>query len=183
LEALGIKVQACKAGMRYEIVELCQVKVYLKGGDSAVAFYGELPEELEPVAEALGFGKVSPEPLDKWRMARMDRSPGKKEFDYESLNPGIRSLVKWFHEKGFETTDSGDGQTHEQPCDRDHPYIVVRVQDPHRLIQETQRVFQCLGDLATKEGVLVQGNYSPSDGMAFVDISGLSDRDLHTRGS
>jgi len=33
------------------------------------------------------------------------------DFDYASLDPGIRDVVRWLHARGIRTSDSGDGKT------------------------------------------------------------------------
>lgn len=39
------------------------------------------------------------------------RPKGLIDFDYSQLDPGIRRLVRWLHDNGYKTTDSGDGVT------------------------------------------------------------------------
>lgn len=63
-----------------------------------------------------------------------------KEIDFSSLNPGIVKTVKWLLSLGFHTVDSGVGVTHEYECDLDYPYVHMRVDDPTKLVSETQRL-------------------------------------------
>jgi hypothetical protein len=60
-----------------------------------------------------------------------------KPLDLDTLNPGIRKTVAWLRSLGFETTDSGDGRTHEHACDRDEPYVVIRV-EPEQLVEQAR---------------------------------------------
>lgn len=48
-------------------------------------------------------------------------------FDYEQLDPGIRDAVRWFHDLGYETTDSGDGVTKapDPSCVMPWPHVCV----------------------------------------------------------
>jgi len=43
---------------------------------------------------------------------------GLTQAEVDGLNPGIRRLVVWLRANGFDTCDSGDGQTHDHACDR-----------------------------------------------------------------
>ncbi len=98
-----------------------------------------------------------------------------ENFDYESLNPGIRETVRWFHLLGYTTTDSGDGLTRQFECDREDPYVVVKV-DPKHLISMSDRIKLEMGSAAEHPNVLITGTYSPHDGYALIDISGIQDR-------
>lgn len=49
------------------------------------------------------------------------------------MNPGIAYTVKTLREWGFDTTDSGDGQTHDHECDLPVPYVYISVPRPERL--------------------------------------------------
>lgn len=97
------------------------------------------------------------------------------------LNPGIVRLVNLLRFLGYETCDSGDGATHEHACDRDHPYVVVR-STPATFVQDSQRLWDDLlfffRNHPLPPGVLIQATYSPQDGVALVDLSGLADHHL-----
>lgn len=95
------------------------------------------------------------------------------DIDLETLNPGIRWFVGWLRNLGFDTCDSGDGVTHEHLCDRETPYVAIRVHDPMCLIPESNRLFSNLeGAGISLEDIHIQANYSPQDGFAFIDLSG-----------
>jgi hypothetical protein len=98
------------------------------------------------------------------------------------LNPGIRNLVAWLNERGYETCDSGDGQTHDFACDRTYPYVVIQIEEPREIWDRTQSL---LGDLA-REGIEVrpvsgasfpqmQATYDPADGTAFIELMHVDD--------
>lgn len=85
-----------------------------------------------------------------------------------SLDPGVRRLVHWLNERGYRTTDSGDGITKleigftaERHNISDHPYVAM-VFSPSELIQEVDRLVVLLRD---KFGVEVQrhGRCEPED--------------------
>ena len=65
--------------------------------------------------------------------------------EYESINPKIRNTVKKLRYWGFDTTDSGDGETSDFACDNPFPYVVIKV-DPIDLIHETNRLVDLLSD-------------------------------------
>lgn len=95
--------------------------------------------------------------------------------ELSQLNPGIRATVEWLNRHGFQTTDSGDGETHEFTCDLPYPYVHITV--PARfLVSEIDR----LVELLRGRGVVVQpmdedcsvpclqGTYDPADGVGGV---------------
>jgi len=59
------------------------------------------------------------------------------------INPGILKTVLTLRQWGFNTCDSGDGETHDFACDRDHPYVVINV-PADQLVSESRRLFQLL---------------------------------------
>jgi hypothetical protein len=119
----------------------------------------------------------------------------------EALDPGIRRLVTLLRAHGFETTDSGDGETKPQAlfrenpdwCDRDveaagilttpHVHIYVR----GNMLDEADRLLRVLrAELPRAFGprslefndVTIQATYSPLDGIALLSVTGISDKDL-----
>ncbi len=111
---------------------------------------------------------------------------------YDDLDPGIRELVRWLNDNGFETTDSGDGKSKfkvEDPpcCAVSFPNVAIRV-DVENLIAETDRLFGLLKDkgcapVPAKEEevageVNLQSFYDPSlEGPreAYIILTGLDD--------
>lgn len=65
------------------------------------------------------------------------------------LNPGIRETVAFLRQKGFNTTDSGDGVTHDFGCDRDYAYVCMTVSPADSLVAEADRL---LGILRCRHG-------------------------------
>lgn len=61
------------------------------------------------------------------------------------LNAGIRDTVIFLRANGFDTRDSGDGQTADHKCDLPVPYVHIAV-EPHRLAAETLRLMNLLKD-------------------------------------
>ena len=47
--------------------------------------------------------------------------------DYDQINPGVRRLVKWLNDEGFETTSSGDGVTNVGAEGMEHLWQVPNV--------------------------------------------------------
>ena len=102
--------------------------------------------------------------------------------DASNINPGIRRVVKLLNDAGFMTCDSGDGETHDHSCDRDEPYVVVRTR-PDWLVEVSNNIArllekQGLGDRLEVFDIIITATYSPIDGIAAIDISGIHDRML-----
>ena len=103
----------------------------------------------------------------------------------EGLNPGIRNMVSWLRRQGFETCDSGDGETHDYECDHEAPYVAMIVLKD-KLVGEADRLKGLLGQSNIEVGVVdedglspsIQASYDPSDGSAVIFLSGLADKDL-----
>lgn len=99
----------------------------------------------------------------------------------ETLNPGIRETVAWVRSLGFETCDSGDGQTHEHACDRDHAYVVISVADPAMMVtfaKELHRILRIRGIAPGPVGgrlPCIQASFDPENGLAFIDLMNLDD--------
>ena len=72
--------------------------------------------------------------------------------DLNELNPGIRKTVAWLVSQGFETCDSGDGETHEFECDQPQPYVTMLV-PACLLVSEAKRLMY---RLKTQHGIEVQ---------------------------
>lgn len=111
----------------------------------------------------------------------------------DGISPGVRHLVTWLMERGFVTTDSGDGSNHRAGMECALPYanVFMVVQDPSRLISETHRLY----DTLTAEGVMfanvegettgdepvIECSWNPVDNVAVIALLGLSDATLWGR--
>jgi len=106
----------------------------------------------------------------------------------DDINPGILRTVQWLRSHGYETCDSGDGVTHLAKCDRDHPYVVMRVaadvlakradelvallnRAGLKVVSVTYGFDEDGGSLAP----CIQASYDPVDGIALIDLMGVSD--------
>jgi len=104
-----------------------------------------------------------------------------------TLNPAIRHTVQTLRKWGFLTLDSGDGETHQFECDRDCPYVVIRV-NPEKLVDESHRLMDLLEDWAIRfdepphaqedpEGWAryprMESIYLPMERMAIIDVSNV----------
>lgn len=106
------------------------------------------------------------------------------QIDVEDLNPGIRKTVLWLNSIGFETCDSGDGETHDYECDRDQAYVVMQV-DPSKLISESHRLEIALADrgvaieaMSIEHAPCIQATYDPANEIALIELMCVSDRVL-----
>lgn len=101
-----------------------------------------------------------------------------------TLNPGIRNTVTWLREHGFDTCDSGDGQTHDPACDIPLPYVHIRTA-PYYVVQESIRLMVLLKDKgivfdnaphpqddpeAAAAHPHIETSYSPVDGVAVISL-------------
>src|SRR3990167_5413157 len=83
--------------------------------------------------------------------------------DYESLDPGIRDVVRKLRANGFETADSGDGIS--KPAGErvmDFPHVACSVA-PDFLFSEADRLQSLLG-----EEWLVEATYIPSQQSSII---------------
>lgn len=98
------------------------------------------------------------------------------------LNPGIRKLVHLLNEHGFETTDSGDGETSDCDCDRENAYVCVLVK-PDRLIDNCAAIKALLKTYGVtvksldEDGTVpnVQGTFDACWDTAVIDIINVTD--------
>lgn len=105
----------------------------------------------------------------------------------EEINPGIRKLVEELNNAGFRTCDSGDGETHDHSCDRSYPYVVIQLEDPQTLVIVCDDLRQWVSDVTDGRVVVaamgpsfdtpsIQGTYDPGNRLAFVDLTGVTDK-------
>jgi len=116
---------------------------------------------------------------------------------YDKLDPNIRKVVKWLNDNGFMTVESHDGdhkfegktdgEITDLECDGipHFPIVTILVQDPERLVSETERLFEHVEGIVGEvfpwvEGVdtgdmAIRAEYDPVDKRALIRISQLSD--------
>ena len=110
----------------------------------------------------------------------------------ENLNPGIRRTVAWLRSLGFNTVDSGDGETHDYGCDRPRAYVAMTVPQlvgcPAALVTEAERLASEVRKLGipvweqSENGeVWIQASYDPANGIGVLDLNGLRDDMLTER--
>lgn len=96
-------------------------------------------------------------------------------------------VVEWLRAAGFDTPDSGDGQTHDHPCDRPYPYVVIRgTEHDSKRLAALLRVkgvplppsTEVWGDSETPQGVMIQYTYNPVEDLGLVELIGLRDAQL-----
>jgi hypothetical protein len=111
-------------------------------------------------------------------------------------DPGIRRVVAWLRDEGFETTDSGDGVTkiaqgftpeNDGVLDVAHVHMVVA---PAQLIGEADRLARLVrAKLAgvrfpngadAIDAVIVDATYMPLEGVAVLSLFGVSDAELRS---
>lgn len=109
-----------------------------------------------------------------WQGSFMDIS---NDLDYNQLDMGIRKVVRWLREQGFETTDSGDGESKSDGARVfDMPHVAIRCTRKD-LITEADR----LEDLILThlrgiyEEIHIEATYDPSDRSCVLLLLRLSD--------
>ena len=85
------------------------------------------------------------------------------DFDYEALDPGIRGLVRELRERGWATTDSGDG-TKAMGCALPYPHVFVLVDYEECLASDARGLHEEYGP----RGWQVEASFRPADGMGIV---------------
>ncbi len=100
----------------------------------------------------------------------------------DMINPGVRNLVAALQADGWLTTDSGDGKTHDYPCDRDEAYVIIQVLDTGALDSEAKRLvkwLECRGvqcfAINDENKPSIQASYDPVDNTAFLDLRHVVD--------
>lgn len=104
------------------------------------------------------------------------------ELDYGELDPGIRETVRWLRAHGFDTCDSGDGETKDidDDCALDVPHVFMEVEPAEELKMEADRLVRLVDTLKLpmaiyEESVHIEATYDPVDGIALLMLQGLDD--------
>ena len=96
----------------------------------------------------------------------------------DKLNPKIAPWVHFLRAHGFNTCDSGDGETHDYACDRDYAYVSIRVA-PTLLSTTADRLLAILQGrgytveavgLATKGEAEIEASYDPVNQIGIIDL-------------
>ena len=91
------------------------------------------------------------------------------QIDYDTLDPGIRDVVRAINEWGWKTCDSGDGsKAGTMECALDHPHVFCESRwEPGGIINEAHGL---AARLVSRFGLgwFVETNYSTKDGRAFL---------------
>lgn len=94
-----------------------------------------------------------------------------RDIDLKSLDPGIVSTVILLRAYGFETTDSGDGETKpEEYRTIPGPHVVVQV-PANDLVREADRLLDVLKTCKASISS-IEASYSPLDGVALIVLCG-----------
>lgn len=102
----------------------------------------------------------------------------KADFDYEMLDAGIRDTVRWLHDCGFETCDSGDGRLEGVKANMegalDLPHVVVVSPNPLLMTRLADAVMKFAKDDGLwTDGSYVEASYNPQDGVALVFVGNV----------
>ncbi len=100
----------------------------------------------------------------------------------DGLDPGVRRLVTLLQERGFTTTDSGDGVS--KPAEArsfgDMPHVCIRSGSGVEAIEDARRLVEVLATAGVSRDQIpqLQATWSPLDGIAMVLLLGVTDADL-----
>lgn len=105
------------------------------------------------------------------------------------VNPNIQKVVSLLRITGFDTCDSGDGETHDCACDLPYPYVHITT-TPESLVTEAIRLrhliegaIGCALDTISvppdEEGLYpIQASYDPGSNTAHISLFFVHDRML-----
>jgi len=97
------------------------------------------------------------------------------------LSPNIRNVVVWLNDNGFDTCDSGDGSNHAAGMEGalEFPHVAMSCSNPMEAITESLRLTALLQERGPiPEGVSIEMNYSPLDGLSLLNLYNYTDKDL-----
>ena len=98
-----------------------------------------------------------------------------------NLNPNIRRTVELLQKYGFQTTDSGDGETHDHECDRDYAYVSMVYGSGTNLRFEAKRLMGLLGAFGVEltpiggGGPEIEVSFDPVDETGVIDLRHVTD--------
>jgi hypothetical protein len=100
--------------------------------------------------------------------------------DYESLDEGVREVVAFLREKGFNTTDSGDGTKTDMDCALPYPHVFIFVEENYLTLDA-----DTLLNVLVQAGVEVQpgdigASYDPHDKSAVLMLFDAENRWMKT---
>ena len=110
------------------------------------------------------------------------------------MNPGILETVKLLRSMDYNTTDSGDGQTHHCECDLPIPYVHIVVPEGEDMV-EASRYLRDLIEMHAGAHIwdrsipnpeefgepvnpTIQATYDPHTNTAIISMFGVCDADL-----
>lgn len=100
-----------------------------------------------------------------------DGAPPLPPLDLSTLDPGIRDTVAWLRERGYQTTDSGDGVSKaDDPDALPYPHVVIRVELAEMIGIANE--LDAVADQIPGGPWTVEVNYRPSDRTAIVMLLG-----------
>lgn len=91
--------------------------------------------------------------------------------NYDELDPGIREVVKWINDRGYTTTDSGDGCS--KPEDErmvEGAHVVIRLP---KVVQSIAAEADFVVELARNQGwpgAVIEGSYSTADRVSLLVV-------------
>ena len=102
------------------------------------------------------------------------------------FNPNIEKTIKLLWVNGFNTIDSGDGETHIFECDLEFPYIHI-MSDQNNIVDDCKDLKKIIEEYTSKKVGLVgigddasiQGTYDPVDSTAIITLLNVTDACLN----
>lgn len=99
--------------------------------------------------------------------------------DYNELDKGIRDTVRFLHEKGYHTTDSGDGMSKSGIPYEDFlpfPHVVIMPEMASGMMSTAHDLWEDLQATGLDvSGVQIEATYSPVDKVATIMLMNFDD--------
>ena len=93
-------------------------------------------------------------------------------FDPSALSPGIRNAVVWLRERGWVTTDSGDGSNFDAGMEGALPFPHIAVQSHEdTLLNDGRHLLKLLTYAGAPASVTVECSFNPADRSAVILVS------------
>jgi len=106
-------------------------------------------------------------------------------FNPDDLDPGVRDLVVWLRDLGFDTTDSGDGsKVDTMECAVPFPMVAIRVRRDEQPQVRANYLYEMLRRAGVEfdlDGVGVELSYDPHDQIAVLVVRGVMSADVDMR--
>jgi hypothetical protein len=122
------------------------------------------------------------------------RPPADDAIDFDALDPGIRAVVRWLRRNGFNTCDSGDGESKltrfdlepaDIACALTYPHVFMVVEPADMLVPEADRLralvegaglqVLAIGEARSGGWAHIEARYDPANGVGLIALLNVHD--------